>query len=91
MITCQVNITTSFNDLKLLWMIHFLENEGVTCETFYKVETKEVLCWRCKCLRRDFFCCFRLSVFSQFVLIANISNIGRDGRDGTVGAKVRYL
>ena len=46
---------------------------------------------RCICLRRDFCRCFRLSVFSHFVLIANIFNIGRDGRDGTVAAKVMYF
>ena len=88
---CQVNITTSLNDWKLLWIVHFLRNEGVTCETFYKVETKEVLCRRYNFLRRDFCCCFRLSVLSQFELIANMFNIGQDGRNGTVRVKVMYL
>lgn len=88
---CQFNITTRLNGWKLLSIIDTLGNEGVTCETIYKVETEEVLCRRCDCLRRDFCCCFRLSVFSQFELIANIFNIGRDGRDGTVGAKVMYF
>ena len=43
---CKVNIPTSLNDWKLLCIVHLLGNEGVTCETFYKVETKEVLCKR---------------------------------------------